>query len=86
MKDNDAKFEEWWEVAKEYFAKELKKNMVQHKTNERSVKYKLEIYYRNFPKFVYGSLTSRKTLGQDEENEARPSGTIKEEEIKCRTA
>jgi hypothetical protein len=29
MKDNDAKSEEWWEVAKEYFAKEFKKNMAQ---------------------------------------------------------
>ncbi len=29
MKDSEAKFEEWWEVAKEYFTKELEKNMVQ---------------------------------------------------------
>jgi hypothetical protein len=38
------------------------------------------MYYKKSPKFVCGSLTSRKTLGQDEENEARPSGKIKEEE------
>jgi hypothetical protein len=27
MKDFDAKSEEWWEVAKEYFTKELEKNL-----------------------------------------------------------
>jgi hypothetical protein len=27
MKDSEAKFEEWWEVAKEYFTKELEKNL-----------------------------------------------------------
>jgi hypothetical protein len=26
MKDYDTDFEEWWEVGKEYFAKELEKN------------------------------------------------------------
>jgi hypothetical protein len=29
MKDSEAEFEEWREVAKEYFTKELEKNMVQ---------------------------------------------------------
>jgi hypothetical protein len=28
MKDTEAKSEEWWEVAKEYFTKEMKKNLV----------------------------------------------------------
>jgi len=28
MKDYEAKFEEWWEVGKEYFTKELEKNLV----------------------------------------------------------
>ncbi len=28
MKDSEAKFEEWWEVVKEYFTKELEKNIV----------------------------------------------------------
>ncbi len=44
MKDFEAKFEEWWEVAKKYFTKELEKNMVQHIVDERILKYKLEAY------------------------------------------
>jgi hypothetical protein len=28
MKDSDVESKEWWEVVEEYFAKELKKNMV----------------------------------------------------------
>ncbi len=28
MKDSKAKSEEWWEVPKEYFTKELEKNLV----------------------------------------------------------
>jgi len=44
MKDFDVEFKEWWEVAKEYFVKELEKNMVQHKANEKIFIYKLEIY------------------------------------------
>jgi hypothetical protein len=28
MKDYEAKSEEWWEVGKEYFTKELEKNLV----------------------------------------------------------
>jgi len=27
MKDSKVEFEEWWDVAKEYFTKELEKNM-----------------------------------------------------------
>jgi hypothetical protein len=27
MKDSNAKFKEWWEVTKEYFSKDLKKNL-----------------------------------------------------------
>jgi hypothetical protein len=27
MKDSDAEFEEWWEVAKEYFSKKLENNL-----------------------------------------------------------
>jgi hypothetical protein len=34
MKDSRAKFEKWWEVAKEYFTKELEKNMAQHRTKK----------------------------------------------------
>ncbi len=28
MKDSDVESKEWWDVVEEYFAKELKKNMV----------------------------------------------------------
>ncbi len=44
MKDSDAKSKEWWEVAKEYFAKELEKNLAQHRVDKKNLKYKLEIY------------------------------------------
>ncbi len=44
MKDSEAKFEQWWEVAEEYFTKELEKNLAQHITNEKNLRYKLEAY------------------------------------------
>jgi len=47
MKDSEVEYEEWWEVAKEYFIKELEKNLVQHKVDERIMKYKLEAYKTN---------------------------------------
>ncbi len=31
MKDSKAKSKEWWEVVEEYFTKQIKKNLVQHK-------------------------------------------------------
>ncbi len=43
MKDFDVESKEWWEVVEEYFAKELEKNLTQHRIDERSLKYKLEI-------------------------------------------
>jgi hypothetical protein len=61
MKDSDAKFEEWWEVAKECFFKELEKNLAQHRIDERMYKYKLKVYQRTFLNFVCGSLTNIKT-------------------------
>jgi hypothetical protein len=72
--DSNIEYEEWWEVAEEYFTKELEKNLVQHKADERILKYKLEVYQKNFPDFICGSLTSTEVLGQDEEIEAGPSG------------
>jgi hypothetical protein len=42
--DYEAKSKEWWEVAKEYFIKELEKNLAKYRTNERIMKYKLEAY------------------------------------------
>jgi len=44
MKDYDVKSKEWWEVVEEYFIKELEKNQVQHKVDERILRYKLEVY------------------------------------------
>jgi protein required for attachment to host cells len=35
MKDFGVEFEEWLKVAKEYFTKELEKNLTQHKVDER---------------------------------------------------
>jgi hypothetical protein len=76
MMDSDVKSEEWWEIGKEYFAKELEKNLTRHKADERNLRYKLEIYHKKIPKFVYGSPTSIETLGQDEEAKVRPSGIV----------
>ncbi len=58
MKDSKAKFEEWWEVAKEYFIKESDNNVAQHRANERFLRYKLEVYQKNFLDFICGSPTS----------------------------
>ncbi len=55
MRDFEVEYEEQWEVAKEYFTKELEKNLAKHKANERILKYKLEVYQTNFLDFVYGS-------------------------------
>jgi hypothetical protein len=44
MKDSEVECEEWWEVVKEYFTKELENNLVQHKVDERILGYKLETY------------------------------------------
>jgi hypothetical protein len=58
MKDSNVEFEEWWEVAKEYFAKKLEKNLAQHKANERNLMYKLDKYLKKIPEFVCGCPTS----------------------------
>jgi hypothetical protein len=81
MKDSKVKFEEWWEVVEEYFTKELEKNLAQHKANEKILRYKLEVYQKNFPEFIYGNPTSIEELGQDEEIETRPDGTTSKEEV-----
>jgi hypothetical protein len=65
--DSEAESEEWWEVVEEYFPKELKKNLAKHRTNERILKYKLEVYQKNFPGFICGNPTSTKESNQDEE-------------------
>jgi hypothetical protein len=81
MKDCDVESEEWWEVAKEQFVKECEKNLIQHRTNERNLKYKLEIYQKEFPKFICGSPINTKASCQNEETKTRPSGTAQEEEM-----
>jgi hypothetical protein len=60
MKDFEEKYEEWWKVVKEYFIKELEKNLVQHRVDEIIMKYKLEAYQKIFPDFIYSSLISIK--------------------------
>jgi hypothetical protein len=63
MKDSKEKIEEWWEVVEEYFIKELEKNLAQHKTNERIMRYKLEVYQNSFLDFICDSPTSIEVLG-----------------------
>ncbi len=77
----EAQSKEWWEVGKEYFTKELEKNLVQHKVDERILKYKLEAYQKNFPNFICGNLTNTEVSGQDEERKTKPSGIVREEEV-----
>jgi hypothetical protein len=55
--DSETKSEEWWDVAKEYFPEELRKNLAKHRANERILKYKLEVYQKNFPDFICGNPT-----------------------------
>ncbi len=52
MKYFEVEFKEWQGVAKEYYTKELEKNLTQHKVNEIIMKYKLEVYQKNFRDFV----------------------------------
>jgi len=73
-KDFKVEFEEWWEVVEKYFTNELEKNLAQHRNKERIMKYKLKVYQKNFPNFIYGSSTSTKVLGQNEEIEVGPNG------------
>jgi len=84
MKDFKVEYEEWSEVIKEYFTKDLEKNLARHRVDEIIMKYKLEIFQKNFSNFVYGNLISTKALDKDEKVEARPNGTIQEEEMKTK--
>jgi hypothetical protein len=43
IKDFETKSEEWWEVAKE-----LEKNLVQHRVDERILRYNLEVIKKKF--------------------------------------
>ncbi len=84
MKDPEVESEESWEVAEEYFTKELEKDLAQHKADERILRYKLETYQKNFPKFIYNSPTSIKVSGQDVENEVGHNEATQEEEVQTR--
>jgi hypothetical protein len=84
MKDFDVESKEWWEVVKGYFIKELEKNLAQHKANERSLKYRLEIHQNVFLEFACGNPISTETLGQDEKTEVGPNGTSQEEEVQTK--
>jgi hypothetical protein len=44
MKNYDVESKEWWEVVKEYFIEELEKNLAQCIVDERTYRYKLEVY------------------------------------------
>jgi CHAD domain-containing protein len=62
MKESKAKSKEWWEVTKEYFLKELEKNMAQHRKNEKKLRYKLETYQKKNLDFIYYNPTSIEAL------------------------
>jgi hypothetical protein len=62
-KDFDVEFEEWWEVAKEYFTKELEKNLAQHRIDEIFLRYKLEAYQKNFPNYICDNPKNTEVLG-----------------------
>jgi hypothetical protein len=79
MKDSKTESEEWWEVVKE-----LEKNLIQHKDDEGILRYKLEVYQKNFQDFICGSPTSTKVSGQNEEIKVGLSGTIQEEEVQIK--
>jgi len=84
MKDSEAKFEEWWEVIEKYFTKKLEKNLVQHKVDERILRYKLETYQKKFLDFICGSPTSTKVTGQDEKIKVGPNGIAQEKEVQIK--
>jgi len=42
MKDSKVEFKEWLEVTEEKFTKELEKNLVKHRVDERILKYKFD--------------------------------------------
>jgi hypothetical protein len=54
----------------------LEKKLVQHKANERILRYKLEVYQKQFLDFVYGNPTSTEASNQDEDTKAGPNETI----------
>jgi hypothetical protein len=84
MEPSTVESKEWCDITKEYFTKELEKNLVQHRANEFFLMYKLEAYQKNFPNFIYFNPTSIEVSGQDEETEVGPSGIVQEEEVQTK--
>ncbi len=58
--------------------------MAQHRVDERILKYKLEVYQKNFPDFICGSSTSTEVSSQDEKIEVGLSGAAREEEVQTK--
>ncbi len=51
---------------------------------EKTLKYKSEVYQRNFLDFVCGSPTSTKASNQDVETKIKPCGTTQKEEVQTK--
>jgi hypothetical protein len=64
----------------------LEKNLVQHKADERIMRYKLEVYQKKIPNFVYasGSPTNTEASNKDKEVEARLGEIVQEEEVQIK--
>jgi hypothetical protein len=45
-------------VAKQYFTKEMEKNLAPHRIDENILKYKWEVYQKNFLDFIFGNPTN----------------------------
>jgi hypothetical protein len=84
MKDSKVEYEEWWEVAEEYFTKELEKHLAQHRADERIMMYKLKVYQKQILDFVCGSPTNIEASNKDEEVEARLGEIVQEEEVQTK--
>jgi hypothetical protein len=80
MKDFEAESKEWWEVAKEYFTNEMKKNMVQHRTNEKILRYKLKAYKKNSRFYLWQS-KKYTCISQDEKTKIGSNGIAQKEEV-----
>jgi hypothetical protein len=55
------------------FCKGVGNNLAQHRVDERFFRYKLEVYQKNFPNFVYGNPTSTEASNKDEETKVGPN-------------
>ncbi len=53
-------------------------------SSTQNLRYKLEACQKNFLAFIYGSPTSTKLFGQDEETKIGPNGTTQEDEVQTK--